>query len=113
VVPETKPTLTALPEEGVRETPVTVALNVRMERFDKGEGGIARSASERVALAEPPPPLPVFGRPLHAHMEKINEEDSKPYRILFIVDRRGQPSKRRLVNARNVSLLQSVVFSFA
>ncbi len=87
MVPETKLTLTALPEEGLSETPVTVARNVRMERCAEGEGGVARRVSESVALPvppPPPPPAPVFG-PLHAYMEKINEEESKQNRIRFIV----------------------------
>jgi hypothetical protein len=84
VAPETRPTLTALPEEGVSETPVTVARNVRMERCAEGEGGVARSVSESVALPGGGGGT-VFGGPLHAHEPRINEEESKPNRIRFIV----------------------------
>ena len=86
MVPETKPTLTALPEEGVSETPVTMARNVRMERFAEGEGGVARSASESVALPDRGGGGTVLGRPLHAHTKNISEEESKPNKIRFIVD---------------------------
>src|SRR6516162_6725894 len=85
VVPETKPTLVALPEEGVTETPVTVARNVRMERCADGEGGVARRVSESVALPVPPPPPPPCRTPPHAHRERINEDNSKPDRIRFVV----------------------------
>lgn len=86
MVPETKPTLTALPEEGISETPVTVARNVRIESCAEGEGGVTRSESESVALPVPPPPLPVFGRPLHADIEKINKTRKKESRMGPIVD---------------------------
>ena len=83
MVPETRPTLTALPEEGVSETPVTVARNARMERCAEGEGGVARSVSESVAL--PGGGGVVVGGPLHAHKPRIKEDESRPKRIRFIV----------------------------
>ena len=85
MVPETKPTLTALPEEGVSETPVTVARNVRMERRAEGDGGVARSVSESVALLGGGGGSVVVGTPLHAHRERINTDESKQNRIRFIV----------------------------
>jgi hypothetical protein len=36
--PEVKPTLTALPEEGVSETPVTVARSGRMHKMGRRRG---------------------------------------------------------------------------
>ncbi len=85
MVPETKPTLTALAEEGVSETPVTVARKVMMESCAEGDGGVARKVSESVALPVPPPLPPLCRTPLHAHRERINEEESKPNRIRFII----------------------------
>jgi hypothetical protein len=90
-VPETNLTLTALPEEGVSETPVTVARNVRMERFAEGEGGVARRVSESVALPVPaPPPPPGFEAPLHAQMPSTTRQTTKPQGIRFIVHPKDQ-----------------------
>ena len=84
MVPETNPTLTALPEEGVSETPVTVARKVMMESCAEGDGGVARKVSESVALPGGGG-TPLCRTPLHAHRERINEEESKPNRIRFII----------------------------
>src|ERR1700740_2482762 len=56
-----------------------------MERCAEGEGGVARSVSESVALPVPPPPPPLCRMPLHAHRERINEDESKRNRIRFMV----------------------------
>ena len=78
--------MTPLPEEGVSETPVTVARNVRMERWAEGKGGVARSVSESVPLLGGGcGSVVVGGLPLQAHKPRISKDESKPNRIRFIV----------------------------
>jgi hypothetical protein len=70
-----------------------VARNVRMERCAEGEGGVARSVSQSVALLVPPPPPPLCRTPLHAHRQRINEDESKRNRIRFMVGAKRRTEK--------------------
>jgi len=83
LVPGTKSALTAAPEEGVSETVATMARSARMESCRR-QRWIARSVSESVTLPGAGDSVDV-GRPLHADKPRINEDESKPNGIRFIV----------------------------
>jgi len=71
----------ATPEEESAKHPVTNGPNVRMERFAEGEGGVARSASERRGVTPTEEAVArVLGRPLHAHTKTLAKKRANQIR---------------------------------
>ena len=93
----------AVPEEGVRLTPVMVTANERIDVDGGGVSGFADMVRSTEPLpAPPPPPPPLFlGSPLQPQRAAESAKAMSGKTVRFIQDTPRQKSGRRRAGSKN------------